>query len=385
MWSLLWANLSRKRLRLTLTIASIVVAFVLFTLVEALQYALTGGVELAGQDRLMTVQKVSLIQPLPLNYLARIQAVPGVRSAVSFNWFGGYYQEVRNQVLSFPILNEAQLMEVYPEIIAPPQQVQNWLQERKGALVGRALANGMHWKVGDVVPLRSSIWFKKDGSNFWDMKIMGIFDMREGAGNTNGLYFHYDYFNEALTDSRKNEIGWVVLRVQDKNNAAVIAKTIDALFVNSEVETKTSTEKAFAQGFANQIGNIGRIVAVIVIAVFFTMLLVTANTMSQAIRERTNEIAVLKTLGFSRAQVTGLVLAEALLLTVIGGTSGLLLGSLAVKSVARAMQQVLPMMSVPTHAYVLGVICMVLLGVLTGMLPSWQAWQLKITEALRRS
>jgi putative ABC transport system permease protein len=383
MLSLLWANLNRKRLRLILTISSIVVAFILFALVEALNYALTGGVQIAGQDRLMTVQKVSLINPLPRSYFARIQAAEGVKSAVSFNWFGGYYQQERNPVFSYPVQNEAQLTDVYPEITTPPDQYNNWLQTRDGALIGKGLATTQHWKVGDVIPLRSSIWFKKDGTNTWNFKICGIFDMKEG-GDTSGLYFHYDYFNEADLQAGKDYIGWVALRVNSPKIMTEVAHNIDSMFANSEVETKTSSEKDFAQGFANQMGNIGKIVAVIVIAVFFTLLLVVANTMSQSIRERTNEIGVLKTLGFSKVQVTTLILAEAILMTIIGGCIGLLLGSLAIGGIAGSLAQYLPMLTVPTSAYITGFACMIGLGVLSGLLPCMQAWQLKITDALRR-
>ncbi|HEX2585110.1 MAG TPA: FtsX-like permease family protein [Steroidobacteraceae bacterium] len=383
MLSLLWANLNRKRLRLLLTIASIVVAFILFSLVEALQYALTGGVQIAGQDRLMTVQKVSLINPLPRSYFSRIQAADGVKSAISFNWFGGYYQQERNPVFSYPVLNEAQLTDVYPEIVVPPDQYSSWLQTRDGALIGRALATTQKWKVGDVVPLRSSIWFKSDGTNTWNFKISGIFDMKE-AGDTSGLYFHYDYFNEAGLQNGKDFIGWVAFRVNDPNKLNEVAHNVDAMFTNSETETKTSSEKDFAQGFANQMGNIGKIVAVIVIAVFFTLLLVVANTMSQSIRERTNEIGVLKTLGFTKMQVTTLILAEAVLMTVIGGCIGMFIGGGAVKGIANSLAQYLPMMKVPTSAYILGFGCMIVLGLLSGLLPCMQAWQLKITDALRR-
>ena len=213
------------------------------------------------------------------------------------------------------------------------------------------------------------------------MKIIGIFD--NPNGDTNGLYFHFDYFNESILN--QDNIGWIGLRLKDKNQAAQIAAKIDSMFANSSAETKTSTEKAFVQSFANQMGNISSIVTVIVVAVFFTMLLVTANSMAQSVRERTSEIGVMKTLGFSSARVTGLVLAESLLITFIGGLLGMLLGTLAVKGVAHAVKQFLPLMSVPSSAYVLGLICMTILGVLSGALPGWQAWQLRITDALRRS
>lgn len=381
MWSLLWANLGRKRSRMILTLASITVAFILFSLVEALQYALVGGVDLAGQDRLMSMHKVSFTQPLPRNYLERVRAVEGVRSAISLNWFGGYYKDERTQVFSYPVLGEEALHDVYPEIVVDPVQMNSWMTERTGALIGRAMADTMGWKVGDVIPIRSAIYFKKDGTNTWDMKIIGIFD--NPNGDTNGLYFHFDYFNESILN--QDNIGWIGLRLKDKNQAAQVAAKIDSMFANSSAETKTSTEKAFVQSFANQMGNISSIVTVIVVAVFFTMLLVTANSMAQSVRERTSEIGVMKTLGFSSARVTGLVLAESLLITFIGGLLGMLLGTLAVKGVAHAVKQFLPLMSVPPSAYLLGLICMTFLGVLSGALPGWQAWQLRITDALRRS
>lgn len=381
MWSLLRANLGRKRLRLTLTLASIAVAFILFCLVEALQYALVGGVNLAGQDRLMTMHRLSFIQPLPRSYLERVHATEGVRSAVSFSWFGGYYKDEKTQVYSYPVLGEELLQEVYPEIAIPPQQFKTWLSNRSGAVVGRSLADAQGWKIGDVVPIRSSIYFKADGSNTWDMKIDAIFEST--SGDTNGLYFHFDYFNEGITN--KDNIGWIGLRLKDKNQAAQVAAKVDALFANSSAETKTSTEKAFIQGFANQMGNISAIVTVIVVAVFFTMLLVTANSMAQSVRERTSEIGVMKTLGFTSAQVMWLVLAESLLITFLGGLLGLGLGTLFVNGIAAAVKQFLPLLTVPAPAYALALACMVLLGLLSGALPCWQAWQLKITDALRKN
>ncbi len=380
MWSVLWANLGRKRSRMILTLSSIIVAFILFTLVEALQYALIGGVDLAGQDRLMSMHKVSFTQPLPRSYLERVRAVEGVRSAISLNWFGGYFKDERTQVFSYPVLGETALQDVYPEIVVNPEHLSTWMQERTGALVGRAMADTMGWKVNDIVPIRSAIYFKKDGSNTWDMKIVGIFD--NANGDTNGLYFHYDYFNEGLAN--QDYIGWIGLRLKDKNQGAQVAAHIDTMFANSSAETKTSTEKAFVQSFANQFGNVSAIVTVIVVAVFFTMLLVTANSMAQSVRERTSEIGIMKTLGFTSTQVTALILAEALLITFIGGLIGLLLGTLAVKGIAEAVKQFLPLMTVPHHAYFLGITCMALLGIVSGVVPCWQAWQLKITDALRR-
>jgi putative ABC transport system permease protein len=381
---LVWANLGRRRLRTSLTIASIIVAFLLFSLVQALQYALVGGVELAGQDRLLTTHKVSIIQSLPRSYLQRVAGTSGVRAVCGFSWFGGYYQDERQQVYSYPVLNEEAMFNVYPEIIIPEEQKQAWLKDRRGALIGRSLAEARGWKVGDTIPLRSGIWTRKEGGNTWEFQISGITDWADGAGSTNVLYFHYDYFNEGLSFAR-DKIGWLAVRLTSPTLAMPASKAIDSLFANSSTETKTSSEKAFAQGFANQIGDIGTIVTVIVTAVLFTILLVTANTMGQSVRERTNEIAVMKTLGFSRASVTLMVLGEALLVTFMGGALGLLFGTFAVNAVGSALKQYLPLMMIPGRAYAIAIGCMLLLGLLSGALPCIQAWQLKITEALRRA
>lgn len=380
---LLWANLGRRRLRTGLTIASIVVAFLLFSLVQALQYALVGGVELAGQDRLLSTHKVSIIQSLPRSYLQRAVGVAGVRAVCGFSWFGGYYQEERTQIFSYPVLNEEGFFKVYPEIILPEDQKQAWLKDRRGVLIGRSLAQTQGWKIGDTIPLRSGIWRRTDGGNTWEVTISGITDWAGGTGSTNVLYMHYDYFNEGLSYGR-DQIGWIVMRLSSPALAVSVSKAVDTLFANSSTETKTSSEKAFAQGFVNQIGDIGSIVTVIVTAVLFTILVVTANTMVQSVRERTNEIAVMKTLGFTRTSVTWLVMGEALLITFIGGGLGLLLGKLAVDAVGQALQQYFPLMTIPGEAYALAFGCMLLLGLLSGALPCIQAWQLRITDALRR-
>ncbi|HLS80947.1 MAG TPA: ABC transporter permease [Steroidobacter sp.] len=377
---LLWANLMRKRLRTSLTLASIVIAFLLFGLLQALRLALTGTPELAGVDRLITIHKVSIIQSLPRSYLTRIRGVDGVKVATSLDWFGGIYQDDRNQIGSFPVEVET-FFDVYPEYQLPPEQRAAWESDRTAAIVGQALMERFGWQVGDVIPLRSNIWRKQDGGNVWDLRIAGVYSAENG--DNSGLYFHYDYFNESRTADR-DRIGWVALRVEDPDRAAQIAARIDEMFANSSTETKTTTEKAFVQGFANQLGNIGALLTAIAAAVFFTMLLVTANTMGQSIRERISEIGVMKTLGFSAFNVTSLVLAEAMLVTLLGAAIGLTLASLAVNALAQAVQQYFPLLGLPNSTYALGAALAIGLGAAAAALPCAQAWRLKIVEALRK-
>ena len=249
-------------------------------------------------------------------------------------------------------------------------------------IIGEALANAYHWKIGDVIPLHSNIYRKRDGSNVWDLRVDGIY-RNSASGDTNALFFHYQYFNEPRAFDR-DRIGWMVLRVNDPARAALVARTIDTLFANSSTETKTSSERAFAQGFINQVGNIGAIISIVVSAVFFTMLLVTANTMSQSIRERTAELAVMKTLGFRSGQILGLVLSESLLITLLGGGLGMLLARSVTAVAHRALQQYLPLFGIPSGAWLAALAVAVGLGLLAGALPAWAAWRLKITDALRQ-
>lgn len=377
---LLWANLRRKRLRTALTFACVVVAFLLFGVLEAVEYALTGGAELAGQDRLVTQHRVSLIQYLPLSYLERIRAVDGVRFATSQDWFGGIYQDDRNQ-LNVIAVDAASFVEVYSEY-GTPEQKRAWVADRTGALVGSDIAARYGWKVGDVVPMRSNIFRKRDGGDTWDITISAIYHVEEGDNSS--IYFHYDYLNEARTYGH-DEIGWLVLRLADASRGPDVSKTIDALFANSSAETRTTSESAFLQGFANQMGNIGAIVTVVAVAVFFTMLLVTANAMAQGVRERVGEIAVLRTLGFSNALIVALVLAEGLGITVLGGALGLWLGNGLTRSIGAAVQTFLPLMAVPPRAFVTGGALAVALGALSCALPCAHISRLSVVEQLRRT
>ncbi|MEO8464763.1 MAG: ABC transporter permease [Gammaproteobacteria bacterium] len=378
---LVWANLRRKRVRTVLTLLSVVVAFLLFGLIEAIGYALTGGAELAGQDRLVTQHRVSLIQYLPLSYLDRIRAIDGVKVVTSQDWFGGIYRDDRNQITATAVEPES-FFEVYPEMAPPSEQMQVWHTTRTAAVVGSDIAERFGWKLGDKVPMRSSIFRKRDGSDTWDLDIAGIYHVDNGD-NTN-VFFQYDYLNEARTYGH-DEIGWIIMRIADPNRAPAIEEQIDKLFANSSTETRTTTESAFLQGFANQMGNIGRIVTIVAVAVFFTMLLVTANAMAQSVRERVRDIAVMRTLGFSNGSVVLLVLAEGLTITVAGGLIGLWLGDALAKSMGKQMAQFLPLMMTPPNSYGTGMLLAVGLGVLSCAIPCLQVWRLEIVEQLRRA
>jgi putative ABC transport system permease protein len=378
---LLASSLRRKRLRTFFTVASILVAFLLFGLSESMRFALKSGVEVAGADRLMTMHKVSFTQLLPASYENRIRAVDGVEAVTPQTWFGGWFQDERNQIPTFPS-DPATYLRIYPEIKLPEDQQQAWFADRTGVMVGRGIADLYGWQLGDTVPLKSAIWRREDGSETWDVTVRAIYDLPDG-GDTRQIVMHQDYFDEAKLQA-KGLIGWYVIKVDSVEHAQQVGREIDLMFANSPAETKTSSERAMAQSFVNQIGNIGAILSAIVGAVFFTMLLVTANTIAQSVRERTNEIGVLKTLGFSNGGVLGLVLAESVLITVIGGALGLAGSWWLGVQFEPVFRQYLPGFRVPPDAIALGAVFMVGLGLIAGAVPAAQAMRLRIVEALRR-
>ncbi len=378
---LIWSNLKRKKLRTSLTLLSIVVAFVLFGYLSAIKQALAGGVTMAGQNRLVVRHKVSIIQSLPESYKARMERIPGVALATHESWFGGIYRDPKYFFPQMPVVPE-EFLDMYPENVLAPEQKQAWLRTRTGAIVGRKTAERFQWKVGDKVPIQSSIWAKTDGSRLWEFDIVGIFDGAEKGTDTTPLFFRYDYFEESRLWS-KGQVGWYLVRVKDPGQAAEVAKLVDQEFENSAAETKTEPEGAFLQAWAKQIGDITLITATILSAVFFTILLVAGNTMSQSVRERTGELGVLKALGFTSGQALSLVLAESCLLAVLGGGLGL---GLAWLMIARGDPTggMLPLFYFPTLDVLTGLGFSLALGVLAGIFPALQAMRLRVADALRR-
>src|SRR5579862_5754982 len=384
---LIWSNLRRKKLRTSLTLLSIIVAFILFGFLEAIQQALVGGVALAGADRLVVREKVSIINLLPVSYEARMDRIPGVDFATFQTWFGGIYQDPKNFFMQNPVEPE-KFLKIHPEIILPPGEEKAWLETRTGAIVGRRTAERFGWKIGDKVPIRSTIWALPNGSYTWTFDIVGIFDGRDKGTDTTPLFFRYDYFDETRDQGSQSwgrgKVGWFTIRIKDPSQAGDVAKRVDEEFANSPAETKTEPEGAFIQAWASQIGNIVFIVAAILGAVFFTILLVTGNTMAQAVRERTGELGVLKAIGFTNAQVVALVLAESCLLTVIGGAVGLGLTRAITPVVAQQLAGLLPLFFLPTRDLVIGLGLSIALGLVTGFFPALQAMRLRVADALRR-
>lgn len=380
--ALLWSNLKRKKLRTALTLLSIFIAFLLFGVLCTIKESFTAGISVAGADRLIVRHKVSLIMSLPESYTRRIENIDGVASAVHFSWFNGIYQnEPKNFFATMPTTPES-FLELYPEYILPESEKEAWLNTRTGAIVGRTLAERFGWKVGDRIPLMSPIWPREDGGA-WEFDIVGIFDGKERSTDTSGMYFRYDYFDEARAQN-KGQVGWFGVRVSDPEQAEEVAAAIDAEFANSPYETKAEPEGAFVQGFAQQIGDIGAILMAILSAVFFTILLVAGNTMAQSVRERTEELGVLKAMGFSNQLVLMLVLAESCLIASVGGLLGLGAAWLFAAG-GSPVPDMLPVFYLPLPALLVGVAFVFGLGVVAGILPAVQAMRLQIAVALRRN
>jgi len=375
-------NLGRKKVRTTLTCLSIIIAFLLFGLLRSLGNAFDQGANLAGEDRLVTINKITLIQPLPYSYLAKVQALNSVAVATQANWFGGYYQEQKNQFPQFAIEAE-DYFAMYDDLLSLPEdQMKAWKANRIGVVIGKALVDKYHWKIGDRIPL-IGMFTQENGSTTWEFEVSGIYEAKTKGADTSTMLMHYSYFDEARQYG-KGTLGWMIIKVKDKTQSEAVAREVDALFANSPAETKTSSEKDFTKSFAKQFADIGFITSIILGAVFFTMLLVSGNTMAQSFRERIPELAVLKTLGFSDTSVMWLVLGEAIFLSFLGGILGLLLAEVVVVGAAESMATVLPGLVMNTEVLIQGLLLVLVFGVITGAIPAIQGLRLQIVTALRR-
>jgi len=379
---LLWAGLFRRKTRTILTLLSIVVAFLLFGLLQAVQVAFESGADAADAKRLLTTARYSIIEPLPMSYQRRIEQVPGVVGVAYADWFGAKYQNESN---AFPVfaVDPSRYLDMYPEFSIPKEQREAFARTRTGAVAGKRLADRFGWHVGQKLPISSEIHPKTDGSLNWEFDLVGIIDAEDPAvrGNTDMVLINVAYFDEARMTG-KGKTGWYIVRVADSTQARGISATIDTLFANSPDETKTQPEKEFAIGFAKQIGDIGALVTRILIAVFFTILILTGNTMAQSIRERIPELAILKTLGFSDGKVTSLVLAEAMLMLVLGGGIGMGAAVAAMPALNGSTGGRFPPLFVGPETWLLAATLAAVVALIIGLPPALRANRLKIVDAL---
>ncbi|HYT84010.1 MAG TPA: ABC transporter permease [Gemmatimonadales bacterium] len=379
---LLLAGLFRKKTRTVLTLLSVLVAFVLFGLLQAVTLAFESGADTADAKRLLTTARYSIIEPLPMAYLRRIEQVPGVVGVASADWFGAKYQNESN---AFPVfaVDPRRYLDMYPEFTIAPEERARFVATRTGAVAGRRLVDRYGWRLGQRLPIASEIHPKTDGSMTWEFELVGILDAEDPAvrGNTDVVLISAAYFDEARQFGR-GKTGWYIVRIADAGQARAIAATIDRLFANSPDETRTQPEKEFAVGFAKQIGDIGALVTRILLAVFFTILILTGNTMAQSIRERIPELAILKTLGFSDRTVTALVLAEAFALILGGGAIGMGAATALMPAVNRSTGGRFPPLFVSPDTWLLALVVAVALALAIGLPPALRVARLKIVDAL---
>ena len=377
---LIWAALFRSKTRTLLTLLSVVAAFLLFGMLDSVRVAFNSGGSVAGANRMVTMSRLSITQMLPYSLDAQIRAVPNVKQAAFAAWFGGIYRDPKNFFANFSV--SPNYLDLYPEFKLPDAQKKAWLADQRGAIVGESLAKRHGWKIGDTIPLQATI-FPTKGSNNWQFTLRGIYVVEDPKqkGQENVLFFHWKYFDEA-NDYVKGRVGWFIVQSANADGADRMAQAIDALSANSDHETKTQTEQAFNQSFAKQFADIGLIVTAIMGAVFFTLLLLTGNTMAQAVRERIPELAVLKTIGFSNRSVLWLVLAEAVLLVLLGGTIGLGIAALLVPAVSAASGGMIQLPGMLAQTWLLGLLLMLLIGAVVGLLPALRGMRLNIVDAL---
>ena len=381
-FSLVLANLFSHKLRTALMMVAILIAFLIFGFLAGIQNGLDSAGGSASESRLVTVNKINFTQPMPIAYVNRIRAVEGV-STVSFaNWFGGYYQDSRQNMVAFAVDVETYLHIYRDDIALAPDQRAAFLSTRTGLVAGRKLAERYGWKLGDRIPLSSNIYTNKNtGTQTWDFTLVGIMDPATEEANPEFVLFHQEYFNESVTFGR-DTAGWIVIETVDPARNGAVADQIDAMFANSPAETSTDTEKAFNQAFIAQLGNLTLIITWVVGAAFFTILMIVGNTMAMAVRERTKEIGVMKTLGFPDGRIFRLVLGESLLLSLLGGLPGLGLAALGLSAIREGIG--MPGLALAPFWAGIGVLIMLALGFLTGIVPAWNALRLNIVTALGR-
>ncbi len=377
---LIFANLFRKKIRLILTIGSFAVALFLFSFLAVVKGAFGRGADIAGADRLVIINRISIIQPLPLSYRDKILRIPGVKAITHNNWFGGVYQDEKNFFPQFAIDVENQRT-VLPELKVPDDQWANFVKDRQGAIAGAKTAARFGWKIGDRIPIKTTIF---GGANTWEFNLDGIYHSTTVGGDESQFWFQWDAFEEGVPKTFKDNVGWYVLKLDSPDDAVRVSKAIDDMFANSSFETKTETESAFAAGWVKQFGNIEFLILTIGAVVFFTLLLVTGNTMAISVRERIGELAVLKAIGFSDRSILFFVLAESLTIALVGGLLGLGLAALAIPVLAAALNGLLPTLILSPAILSVGLGTALLVGVISGLLPGIGAMRMRVVNALRR-
>lgn len=374
---LLLANLARRKIRTALTAGSFAVAIFLFCILLTIRASFQQGVEAAGVDRLLVINKVSFIQPLPIAYRDRILKVPGVKELTYATWFAGIYQDPKNFFGQFAIDHKTYLR-LFTEFRVPEDQWKAFEADRTGAIAGKTIAERFGWKIGDRIPLKDSLYGPS-----WEFNLVGIYTGTRPQDDLTQFWLRGDYFDEKVQPEFKGFVGWYTVRVEPGAHMVDVCKKIDERFANSPWETRSQSEQAWMASWIDQMGNIELLMMAIGGVVFFTLLLVTGNTMAMSVRERTAELAVLKTVGFRDGAVLVLVLAEAALIAAVGGGLGIGLAKLFTLG-GDPTGGYFPLFRLPLEAMAAGLAIALVVGLLAGLLPARTAMRLEVVQALRR-
>jgi putative ABC transport system permease protein len=381
---LIWSTLLRRKVRTVLTLLSILIAFLLFGLLDTVRSTFVSiNQNAAGSIRLITISKMNVGKGLPLSLYSAIKNVPGVAKVGYINFMDGTYQSPKN-VISIEAHTENNFVDFYPDMEISPAARLAFHRTRTGALAGEELAKKFNWKVGDKIPLQSSV-LQKDGSNIWIFDLVGIYRFADPnmKGFNSYLYINADYLDEAR-ESGKGTIGLFILKAVSPADTDWVARAVDAVSVNSDHETRTQTDNILWAGFTRQVGNLGLIVTSIMGAVFFTLIFLAGHTMVRTVRERVSEIATLKTIGFSGLSVLGLVLSESILLLLLGSIAGLAIATVSVVGLHSTIENVLsmPILPVGVSVWLRGLTLAVTIGLVVGGLPALHGMRLRIVDAL---
>jgi putative ABC transport system permease protein len=378
---LLLRNAFRHKLRTALTILSITIAILAFGLLRTFIGAWYAGVKASSANRLITRNAISLIFSLPLSYKDKIRQIDGVKQIAYGNWFAGIYKDEKNFFANYAI-EARNYMELYSEFVVPADQKEAFLRDRKGCVAGRKLVERYHWRIGDIVPLKSVVF-----PGNWEFVLRGIYHGRDESTDERVFFFHWDYLNEALkktTPRRADQVGWYVVEVKDPNRAAEVAQAIDKTFRNSLAETLTETEKAFFLSFISMADAIIIAIQLVSFVVIIIIIAVAANTMAMTARERIGEYAIFKTLGFRGWRIAGMIVGESLLITMIGCLVGIVLTPPAAKVFSKYVGTYFPTFRVEIETIYMDIGASILVGLFAAIIPTWRAVKIRIADGLRR-
>ncbi|WP_394537180.1 ABC transporter permease [Lysobacter enzymogenes] len=374
---LIWKGLWRKPVRTGLTFASMTVAFLLFGLLNGINQGLDHVTERFHLDRLYVMNRISMYHPLILPFAQQVEKIPGVEDVAYWAYFVGYYQRPTVQ-LPIVAADVERMFRMYPELHLPRSQLQTMGIVKSGAVISKNLAKRFGWKIGDRVPIKSSIWPRKDGSDIWYFDIVGVYEPTEASPALNDLFFvNLDYFDEARAFGA-GQVHLMIVRVNDEKRSGAIAQAIDKLAENSPLQTRTRTENAYAAVQWRQINDLRTVGNFIIGAVLFTLLVVSASTMMQSVRQRFAELAVLMTLGFTPLRIAGLILGEALLLSLMAAIAGFGLAALAFPAVA----ELFGAMRMQPGVYVSGLAIALGIALVSALLPIVRAMRFSLVAAL---